>query len=325
MSARLVLPAPAKLNLFLHIIGRREDGYHLLQSVFQFLDYGDEISFEANDRGELSLTSNIPELDNSDNLIIKAAKLLQQKSSGSSNSFHKSGASIRLTKRLPMGGGVGGGSSNAATTLLALNALWNLGLSMDELAGIGLQLGADVPVFVRGFSAFAEGVGEILQPVKPKECWYLVLVPDAHVDTTRMYKHRDLTRDTPPIKVCAAFDLFGSSIDSSIKSQERRNDFEPLVRRLYPEVDNCLTLLDNFAGAAFPEGKSPGSESPGSSGKAMMSGSGACVFAPFDSREQAQAAQSKLHSSGINSFVAQGVNCSPLHTALQNAGYSIPE
>ena len=306
MSAKLVLPAPAKINLFLHIIGRREDGYHLLQSVFQFLDYGDEISFEVTNDANLSLTSNIPELNNADNLIIKAARLLQQKAS------IECGASIHLTKRLPMGGGVGGGSSDAATTLLALNALWNLGLSMDELADLGLQLGADVPVFVRGFSAFAEGVGEILQPVEPKGNWYLVLVPDAHVDTTRMYKHRDLTRDTPAIKVCAAFDLF----DPLVEGRECRNDFEPLVRRLHPEVDYCLTLLDNFAGSLCKK----------SSGKAMMSGSGACVFAPFESREQAQAAQSKLSSSdmAINSFVAQGINCSPLHTALRNAGYSIP-
>ena len=185
---------------------------------------------------------------------------------------------------------------------------------MDELAELGLQLGADVPVFVRGFSAFAEGVGEILQPVEPKEKWYLVLVPDAHVDTTRMYKHKDLTRDTPAIKVCAAFDLFSY--------EECRNDFEPLVRRLHPEVDNCLALLDNFAGAL--NGKSDGTLHQKSSGKAMMSGSGACVFAPFDSREQAQAAQSKLDSSGVDSFIAQGINCSPLHTALRNAGYSIP-
>lgn len=298
MSARLVLPAPAKLNLFLHITGRREDGYHLLQSVFQFLDYGDEISFAVTDDNHLCLTSDIPALNNPDNLIIRAATLLQKASPVAC------GASIHLTKRLPMGGGVGGGSSDAATTLLALNALWNLNLSMNELAGIGLQLGADVPVFVRGFSAFAEGVGDILQPVEPKENWYLVLVPDAHVDTTRMYKHEDLTRDTPAIKVCAAFDLFDYG--------ECRNDFEPLVRQLCPEVDNCLALLDNF--------------SDFSSGKAMMSGSGACVFAPFDSREQAQATQSKINTSGVaaGSFVAQGVNCSPLHTALRKAGYSVP-
>ena len=311
MSAKLVLPAPAKINLFLHIIGRRDDGYHLLQSVFQFLDYGDEISFEVTNDTDLSLTSNIPELNNADNLIVKAAKLLQQKASA------ECGAKIHLTKRLPMGGGVGGGSSDAATTLLALNALWNLDLPMDELAELGLQLGADVPVFVRGFSAFAEGVGEVLQPVDPREYWCLVLIPDTRVDTTRMYKHGDLTRDTPAIKVCAAFDLF----DPHIEGRECRNDFEPLVRQLHPEVDNCLALLDNFSDSFC--GKSRCEKS---SGKAMMSGSGACVFAPFESREQAQAAQSKLTSSdeSINSFVAKGINCSPLHTALRKAGYSIP-
>ena len=200
-----------------------------------------------------------------------------------------------------MGGGVGGGSSDAASTLLGLNALWNTRLSMDQLAELGLRLGADVPVFVRGRSAFAEGIGEILQPVDPQAFWYLVLKPEVHVDTALMYQHKDLTRDTPAIKVCADFDRSG------------RNDFEPLVRRLYPEVDNYLTLLDNFDGL--------------SSGKAMMSGSGACVFAPFENREQARSVQSELLSlvPSLNSFVARGINISPLHKALQNAGHSLPE
>lgn len=296
MSSALVLPAPAKLNLFLHIIGRREDGYHLLQTLFQFLDYGDELSFEVDPNSpQIRLNSNIPELDNDENLIVRAAKLLQ-KASGI-----KQGAKIILDKQLPMGGGVGGGSSDAATALLGLNALWNAGLSMDRLAELGLQLGADVPVFVRGRSAFAEGVGELLQPIDPDEDCYLVLVPDVHADTTALYRHKDLTRDTPPIKVFAAFDRSG------------RNDFEPLVRRLYPEVDKYLALLDNFDGL--------------SSGKAMMSGSGACVFAPFKNREQAQSVQSELLTlkPSIKSFVAQGINFSPLHKALQNAGHSLPE
>ena len=296
MSSRLVLPAPAKINLFLHVIGRREDGYHQLQTLFQFLDYGDELSFEINpDSSAILLSSNIPGLDNEDNLIVRAAKLLQKVSGV------ETGAHIILNKKLPMGGGVGGGSSDAASTLLGLNALCNTGLSMDQLAGLGLQLGADVPVFVRGRSAFAEGIGEILQPVDPQEFWYLVLKPEVHVDTTLMYQHKDLTRDSPAIKVCADFDRSG------------RNDFEPLVRRLYPEVDNYLTLLDNFDGL--------------SSGKAMMSGSGACVFAPFENQEQARSVQSELLSlvPSLNSFVARGINISPLHKALQNAGHSMPE
>ena len=296
MTTKLVLPAPAKLNLFLHIIGRRADGYHELQTVFQFLTHGDELTFEVNKESpDIVLTSNVPALNNTDNLIVKAAHLLQKKTGA------QWGARITLDKRLPLGGGVGGGSSDAATALLGLNALWNLHLSMEQLAELALQLGADVPVFVRGFSAFAEGIGELVQSVKPVEAWFLVLVPDVHVDTHQMYKHKDLTRDTPAIKVCAALD------------QRGRNDFEPLVRRLYPEVDNCLTLLDNFDESG--------------SGQAMMSGSGACVFAPFNSREQAQAAQLELHSQAatFSSFVARGINSSPLHMALQNAGYPLPE
>ena len=292
MSTPLVLPAPAKLNLFLHIIGRREDGYHQLQTLFQFVDFGDELTFEMSDT--LNLSCNNPDLATDDNLIVKAARLLQ------TTAGVEAGASIHLQKRLPMGGGVGGGSSDAATTLLGLNALWQLNLSMDELADIGLQLGADVPVFVRGFAAFGEGVGEILTPVNPPEDWYLVLVPEVHVETIRMFKHKDLTRDTPAIKVCAALEQSG------------QNDFESLVRQLYPEVDQCLALLDKFNG----------------SGPARMSGSGACVYVPFTRCQQAEAAQHELNQqakANFTSFVAHGKNCSTLHTALKDNGYPIPE
>ncbi|OED44987.1 4-(cytidine 5'-diphospho)-2-C-methyl-D-erythritol kinase [Endozoicomonas sp. (ex Bugula neritina AB1)] len=292
MSTQLVLPAPAKLNLFLHIIGQREDGYHQLQTLFQFVDYGDELTFELADK--LTLSSNNPALETDDNLIIKAARLLQEKTN------NRLGASIHLLKKLPMGGGVGGGSSDAATTLLALNALWRLNLSMDELADIGLKLGADVPVFVRGKAAFGEGIGEVLTPVNAPEDWYLVLVPEVHVETIRMFQHKDLTRDTPAIKVCAALE------------QNGQNDFEPLVRRLYPEVRQCLALLERCDG----------------SGSARMSGSGACAYIPFACRQQAEAAQSELAIQGesnFTSFVAHGKNCSTLHTALAENGYSIPE
>ena len=302
MATQLVLPAPAKLNLFLHIIGRREDGYHQLQTLFQFVDYGDELTFDLADI--LTLSSNNPALEIENNLILEAARLLQLKSGC------ELGAKIYLNKTLPMGGGVGGGSSDAATTLQALNALWQLNLSMDELAELGLQLGADVPVFVRGRAAFGEGVGEILTPVDVPEDWYLVLVPEVHVETIRMFKHKDLTRDTPAIKVCAALEQSG------------QNDFESLVRRLYPEVDECLDLLGSFSG----------------SGSARMSGSGACVFVPFTSRQQAEAAQQELMKqelmkqelmkqavTSFTSFVAHGKNCSTLHTALKDNGYSIPE
>ncbi len=296
MSPELVLPAPAKLNLFLHITGRRADGYHQLQTLFQFLDYGDELTFRLAD--SLTLSCDNPALVSDDNLILQAARLLQEKTGTDQN------ADIHLQKVLPMGGGVGGGSSDAATTLLALNALWQLNLSMNDLAELGVQLGADVPVFVHGQAALGEGIGELLTPVAAPEDWYLVLVPEVHVETIRMFKHKDLTRNTPTIKVCAA-------LEHSFKKRGH-NDFEPLVRRLYQEVDYCLTLLDKCE----------------SSGSARMSGSGACVFVPFTHRQQAEAAQRQLQKSSetnFTSFVAHGKNRSALHRALQRYGYPIPE
>ncbi|MDB2384236.1 4-(cytidine 5'-diphospho)-2-C-methyl-D-erythritol kinase [Endozoicomonas sp.] len=278
---KLVLPSPAKINRFLHIIGRRADGYHQLQTLFQFLDYGDELVIRHHE--SLLLDTVLPELRTESNLILQAARLLQQATG------YSKGAHITLGKRLPMGGGVGGGSSNAATALLGLNKLWDLGLNEVELAALGLKLGADVPVFVRGRSAFAEGVGEQLTPMNPSEPWYVVLIPEAHVNTAVMYGHEDLTRDTPPIKVAAAED------------QKGKNDFEPLVRKLYPEVDKSLTLLDNFGHSSIEP--------------AMLSGSGACVFAPFASQETAASVLAKLRSKA-KGFVARGINSSPLHSAL---------
>lgn len=278
----LTLPAPAKINRFLHIIGKRSDGYHNLQTLFQFLDVGDELHFTPAD--QLSLTTSLTALDNDDNLILQAARLLM-KAAGVEKGVH-----ITLTKNLPVGGGLGGGSSNAATVLLGLNHLWGLNFSQDRLAALGLRLGADVPVFVRGKSAFAEGVGEQLTPMEPNEPWLVVLTPDAHVNTAQMYSHPDLTRDTPPIPVCAAL------------NQSARNDFEPLVRRCYPTVDKCLHLLDNFDHSSI--------------GSALMSGSGACVFSPFGTREEAVAA---LHAIApkAEGFVARGINNSPLHSVLK--------
>ncbi|WP_299729875.1 4-(cytidine 5'-diphospho)-2-C-methyl-D-erythritol kinase [uncultured Endozoicomonas sp.] len=294
MLTELTLPAPAKLNLFLYITGKRADGYHNLQTLFQFLDIGDELTFTLSD-SDVELTTELIGVAPEDNLIVKAARLLQQQTGC------QKGVRIALDKQMPMGGGLGGGSSNAATTLLALNVLWNLNLSVNQLADFGLKLGADVPVFVRGFSAFAEGVGEILTPVSPPEYWFLVAVPDVHVNTAAMFGHQELTRDSSPIKVAAALE------------QEGRNDFQPLVRSLYPEVDKTLSLLDNLADSSI--------------GQAVMSGSGASVFARFASREQALAAQMALSSreaaaglSKVRSFVARGMNCSPLVDAVQCFG-----
>jgi 4-diphosphocytidyl-2-C-methyl-D-erythritol kinase len=269
----LTLPAPAKLNLFLHITGRRDDGYHNLQTLFQLLDHGDKLQFTLRDDGEIRLTPAIAGVPHEENLIVKAARALQQ-ASGTNL-----GANIRLDKRLPMGGGIGGGSSNAATTLLGLNYLWGSPLNPQQLADIGVSLGADVPVFVHGKTAWAEGVGEQLQAIDMPEKWYLVATPNCHVSTAEIFSHKDLTRDTSAIKVAAFLEQGG------------RNDCQPLVRKLYPEVGETLDWLSQF-------------------GHAQMTGTGASVFIAFDSEESAQAVLEKLPED-IQGFVARGVDTSP--------------
>ncbi len=220
-------PSPAKLNLFLYINGRTENGYHELQTLFQFVDHGDELTITANDSGKIIITPEIEGLKVENNLIYKAANALQSKSSNSL------GATIHLNKVLPMGGGIGGGSSNAATALVALNYLWKLNLSDDELAEIGLALGADVPVFTRGFSAFAEGVGEKLSPAEPEEKWYLVVRPNVSIATVDIFTHSNLTRNTPKRPL------------SELLTSPYGNDCEKIVRMLYPEVDKQLSCCYN--------------------------------------------------------------------------------
>ena len=271
MSGTLTLLSPAKLNLFLHITGRRADGYHQLQTLFQLLDWGDELHFSANNSGEISLHCPGLGIPAQDNLIMRAATLLQRDDLG---------ADISLEKRIPAGGGLGGGSSNAATTLLALNHLWGLGLDKQTLQTLGAQLGADVPVFVAGHTAWAEGIGEILTPVELPQRWYLILSPDCHVSTAEIFSHRELTRNTSAIKMAAFFE--GHST----------NDCQELVRQLYPEVDKALNILENF-------------------GEARLTGTGACVFAGFETEAQARAAQAQLPV-GWNGIIAQGVNKSPV-------------
>lgn len=269
--------SPAKLNLFLHITGRREDGYHLLQTVFQLLDHGDLLRFAPRDDGQLRLRCNRGELEHEQNLVLGAAQALQA-------ACHCSlGADIELDKRLPAGAGLGGGSSNAATTLLALNHLWQTGLDRSTLASIGLRLGADVPVFVRGHSAWAEGVGEQLTPVNLPGRWYLVLTPAVEVSTATIFSHRELTRS-------------GSAITMrTFLNGHSRNDCEALVRRLYPQVDAALNWLAHFA-------------------EARMTGTGASVFAAFDRQEEAESVLARLAEastgllSGIEAFVARGIN-----------------
>ncbi len=278
-DAQLVLPAPAKLNLMLHILGRRADGYHELQTLFQFLDHGDELGFALRQDGEIHLRTEVPGVPHDSNLIVRAARKLQ------SESGCRLGADIWLDKRLPMGGGIGGGSSDAATTLLALDRLWNLGWSEDRLAALGLSLGADVPVFVRGRAAFAEGVGERLTPVDLPEPWFLVAVPQVFVSTAEVFSDPELTRDTPPIKVRSLLEGGG------------RNDCQPVVEKRYPDVRNALILLSKFTSA-------------------RLTGTGACVFGSFPNKGDADKVRRQLPAT-LPSFVAQGRNISMLHRKLQ--------
>lgn len=277
INKSLSLPAPAKLNLFLHINGRRADGYHELQTLFQFLDYSDELTFTLNDKPDITIAPEIAGISLQDNLIYKAAShLLPFKA-------NDQGVHIELTKKLPMGGGLGGGSSDAATTLIALNQLWHCNRSIDQLAEIGLSLGADVPVFVRGHAAFAEGIGEKLTPANPPEKWFVVLIPQCHVNTAEIFSHERLTRGTPKLKIAPA--LEGDA-------NHQRNDCEALVSELYKEVKEALDALNQF-------------------GDARLTGTGACVFAGFDSEEKANHAFSNMPSR-IEGFIAKGLNHSPL-------------
>jgi len=275
--------APAKLNLFLHITGRRSDGYHLLQTVFQILDYGDELSFEITDDRTISMRSPMAGVPDSENLIVRAATLLQRKTGCTR------GAAIGIEKRLPMGGGLGGGSSDAATTLRALNELWETGLSEEELAALGLQLGADVPVFVHGRSAWAEGVGENLQPLSLPERWYVVLNPGVHVSTKELFSHPELTRD------CAAITIRGFHGGVGLC-----NVFQPLVSELYPQVSLALETLSHAAIRCNVREKDGRIRSP------LMTGTGACVFLACDTDTQAQNVLSGLPA-GSAAFSAKGL------------------
>ncbi|MGR5133181.1 4-(cytidine 5'-diphospho)-2-C-methyl-D-erythritol kinase [Vibrio alfacsensis] len=271
-------PSPAKLNLFLYINGRTANGYHELQTLFQFIDHGDELTIQANDSGEITISPEIDGVPLKDNLIWKAATALQRYANCSY------GAHIDLHKILPMGGGIGGGSSNAATALVALNYLWQTNLSDDELAEIGLVLGADVPVFIRGFSAFAEGVGEKLSPAHPDEKWYLVVRPNVSIATADIFGHPNLTRNTPK-----------RDLDTLLNTPSV-NDCEKIVRLLYPEVDKQLSWLLQYA-------------------PSRLTGTGSCVFAEFLSKSEAETILAQL-SDNVSAFVAQGRNISPLKETL---------
>jgi 4-diphosphocytidyl-2-C-methyl-D-erythritol kinase len=274
----LRLPAPAKLNLFLHVTGRRADGYHNLQTLFQFLDFADTLDFTLREDNQILLHGELAGVSAEDNLITRAARLLQQHTGTSQ------GADIILHKRLPMGGGLGGGSSDAATTLVGLNHLWQTGVSLQSLATLGLQLGADVPVFVLGRAAWAEGVGEELTPVELDEPWYLVVMPDCQVSTAEIFSDQRLTRDTQPITLAA------------FREQGGRNDCLPVAEERYPEIRNALILLNNYC-------------------EAKMTGTGSCVFGAFPNEREADKVRARLPAT-LQSFVARGCNSSPLHQML---------
>ncbi|MBI3899694.1 MAG: 4-(cytidine 5'-diphospho)-2-C-methyl-D-erythritol kinase [Gammaproteobacteria bacterium] len=275
----VIWPAPAKLNLSLHIVGRRPDGYHLLQTVFQFLDYGDELSFRVTDDGSITRARELTGVPAEIDLTLRAARLLQQATGC------PAGAEITLTKRIPTGGGLGGGSSDAATTLLALNTLWRIQWPTAKLAALGLTLGADVPVFIEGQAALAKGVGEVLTPVNLPEPWYVVVAPTVQVSTADVFREFARERQlTPHTSARTIRDL---------RAGCGPNDLEPLVRRRYPEVERAFQALSRY-------------------GQPRMTGSGGCVFIEVVDDRQGKRVLTEL-SSGFTGFVARGMNRHPLY------------
>ncbi len=270
-------PAPAKINLFLHIVGRRPDGYHLLQTAFQFLDYSDQLRFTLRDDGVIRRASPLAGIAEHQDLTVRAAALLKE------TGGVRQGVDIAVDKRLPLGAGLGGGSSDAATTLVALNRLWGLNLPRQRLAELGLQLGADVPVFVHGRAAWAEGVGERLTPLTLPEPWYLVVVPPCHVSTAEIFAAPELTRNAPHLKIAAFLSGSGSNL------------CEAVVCRRYPEVAQTLAWLGGYA-------------------PARMSGTGAAVFAAFTEEAEARRVLAAVPAAW-RAFVAKGLNVSPLSVA----------
>jgi 4-diphosphocytidyl-2-C-methyl-D-erythritol kinase len=281
-------PAPAKLNLFLHITGRRPDGYHLLQTVFQLLDYGDLLHFKTCDDGNIRRSTEIPGVPEQSDLVVRAAQLLKA-AAGST----RLGAEIALDKRLPMGGGLGGGSSDAATTLIALNHLWQTGLTRAELMTLGLQLGADVPFFLFGRNAFAEGIGEALQPLTTPDCWYVVIEPGVSAPTAAIFSDPELTRNSKPVKIS---DFSEASIGFG------KNDLQVVATRLFPPIAKAIEWLQQY-------------------GEARMTGSGACVFCAFSQEQQASEvvdAARRSVASDWKVWKARAIERHPLSHLLQS-------
>ncbi|MCW8889357.1 MAG: 4-(cytidine 5'-diphospho)-2-C-methyl-D-erythritol kinase [Sedimenticola sp.] len=271
-------PAPAKLNLMLRVVGRRSDGYHLLQTVFRFIDFSDQLRFELRGDGQICRKAGNQQVPESEDLIVRAARLLQRVTGVSQ------GVDISIEKKIPAGGGLGGGSSDAATVLMVLNRLWDVDLPLDQLAGIGLELGADVPVFLKGHSAWAEGVGEQLTAIQLPEAWYLVLIPGCHVTTADVFRDPELTRNAPRTTIRDF--LAGGQV----------NDCLPVVLKHYPEVADAFSWLSKFA-------------------KARLTGTGSCIFAEFDSETAAYEVLSEMPDR-FKGFVAKGIDHSPLMQRL---------
>lgn len=275
-------PAPAKLNLMLRIVGRRSDGYHLLQTVFQFIDLADRVYFDLRPDPSVRRANAVAGVREDDDLVVRAARLLQR-SAGVGR-----GVDIRVDKRIPMGAGLGGGSSDAATTLVVLNRLWKCGLTPDQLATLGLQLGADVPVFVHGHAAWAEGVGESLVDIDLPTPVYLLLAPAVHVETGKVFQDPELTRNS------------GTTTIRDFLAGEHSNDCLAVVRKRYPEVAQAFDWLDEFA-------------------QARLTGTGACVFAEVASRDEGEALLQRLPAKTAG-FVVRGLNRSPLCDAMRSPG-----
>ena len=280
-------PAPAKLNLFLHVTGRRADGYHLLQTAFQLIDHGDTLDFDLRDDSEIVRVTDVPGVPEQHDLIVRALELLQAEYARR-HGRNPPGISVAIEKRLPMGGGLGGGSSDAATTLMALNHLWRLGKSREELMALGLQLGADVPFFLFGRNAFAEGVGEQLTPVDGLDCWFVVIEPGVAVPTPTIFCSPELTRDSKPVRI--------ADFSRALQNAFGKNDLQAVAVRLFPEVAEAVSWLGNY-------------------GAARMTGSGACVFMPCTSEAQAdQVLQAALGR--WKAWKAKGVKQHPLASLL---------
>jgi len=276
-------PAPAKLNLMLRITGQRNDGYHLLQTVFQFIELCDWITFHPVDDGRVSLLKPIPGVAEADDLTVRAARLLKAETGCGQ------GVCIEVKKNLPMGGGLGGGSSDAATTLVVLNALWGLHLSIEKLMELGLALGADVPVFVYGYAAWAEGVGEKLERINLPEQWFVVIKPNCHIDTKEIFLSKNLTRDSKSIRI------------SDFIAGQHQNDCLGVVRESYQSVKEALVDLSEYS-------------------EARLTGTGACVFAQFDSEKTAASAFQSLQKKW-QAYLVRGVNESPLFSKLKKGNY----